>query len=127
MKVNPWSFAALIIIQSCHTGTKKPDSMPLQTSDTTKAIIHADTINKNNAAISYKTHLKDTTYASGNFILFLQPDDARYVELDKASEGSAGDADSDFGVGINATQDSLKGSDRYKNIKVLTSTHRYIV
>jgi hypothetical protein len=126
MKLNQWLFCGLVFIQSCHSVTYNPDSATLKASDTAEAPTRTDTIAKNAAAISYKTHLKDTTYASGNFILFLQPDDARYVELDKGSEGNAGDADSDFGVGINATQDSLKKSDRYKNIKVLTSAHRYI-
>ena len=47
-------------------------------------------------------------------------------ELEKMAEGEAGDGDADFGAGIGGTQDSLKRNDRYKDIKVLTSTNRFI-
>ena len=72
-----------------------------------------------------KTHLQDTTYVAGSFILFLRPNDARYAELDSTSD-EIGEGDSDFGVGINSTLDSLKSIPLYKDIKGLVSTNRYI-
>lgn len=75
--------------------------------------------------IGYKTHLHDTTYVEGSFILFLHPNDARYDELESISE-DVGDGDSDFGVGISNTMDSLKHNPQYSNIKGLTSGNRYI-
>jgi len=93
---------------SCHTPAIKPAAKPLKAEDTTKAISHPDTHLENDAAVVLKTHLGDTTYATGSFILFLRPDDARYAELEKEAEGEAGDGDADFGAGISGTRDSLK-------------------
>jgi hypothetical protein len=100
--------------------------IPLKVEDTTQVISQSHRRLENDTAVILRTHLKDTTYAAGNFILFLRPDDDRYAELEKVTDGEGGDSDGDFGVGISATQDSLKKNDRYKNIKVLITTKRYI-
>ena len=63
----------------------------------------------------------------GVFILFLRPDEARYASFENDEDGGAGDSDSDFGVGINNTMDSVAKIDKYKTIKVLLSTRRYIL
>lgn len=111
---------------SCQTPAIKPAPTPFKAVDTTKAVSEPDTRSEKDSAIVLKTHLEDTTYAAGSFILFLRPNDARYAELDSLAEGEAGDGDADFGIGISGTQDSVKKNDRYKDIKVLTSTYRFI-
>ena len=115
-----------LLTAGCHTPAIKPPSPPLTASDTTKANSDPNTRPENDTAFVLTTHLRDTTYAAGSFILFLRPDDDRYAELEKQAEDEVGDADSDFGVGINGTQDSLKSNDRYKDIQVLISPSRYI-
>jgi hypothetical protein len=111
---------------SCHTPTIKPAPTPLKAVDTTKTKPHSSPPPENDSLVVLKTHLRDTTYAAGSFILFLLPDDARYAELEKEAEGEAGDGDADFGVGISGTQNNLKKNDRYKDIKFLTATTRFI-
>jgi hypothetical protein len=126
MKINQYLLFILILTMSCHTPAIKPAPEPLKAVDTTKAISHPHPHPENDSAVVLKTHLRDTTYAAGSFILFLRPDDARYAELEKEAAGEAGDGDADFGAGISGTQDSLKRNARYKDIKVLTSTNRFI-
>ena len=126
MKLNQYLLFILTLTMSCHTPAIKLAPEPLKAVDKTKAISHPDPHPENDSAVVLKTHLRDTTYAGGSFILFLRPDDARYAELEKEVEGEAGDGDADFGAGIGSTQDSLKRNARYKDIKVLTSTNRFI-
>jgi|GEM_PF-2597046 len=126
MKTNLYLLFVLILPMSCHTPAVKSVAAPLKAEDTTKAISHPDTHLENDSAVVLKTHLRDTTYADGSFILFLRPDDTRYDELEKEAEGETGEGDADFGAGISGTQDSLKTNSRYKDIKVLTSTNRFI-
>jgi hypothetical protein len=126
MKVTQYLLFILIFTTSCHTPATKTAPPSLEALDTIKAISHPDPHPEIDSAVVLKTHLRDTTYAAGSFILFLRPDDARYGDLEKEAEDEAGDGDADFGVGIRGTQDSLKKNDRYKDIKVVTSTNRYI-
>jgi hypothetical protein len=119
-------FFIFLLTAGCHTPATKPPPPALTASDTTKTISSPDTRHQNDTAIVLTTHLRDTTYAAGSFILFLCPDGARYAEFEKQAEDEAGDGDSDFGVGISGTQDSLGRNDRYKDIQVLVSTKRYI-
>ena len=126
MKINQCLLFILILAMSCHTPAIKSSPTLLKAEDTTKASSHPDSNLENDPVVVLKTHLKDTTYADGSFILFLQPDEARYAELEKEAEGEAGDGDADFGAGISGTQDSLKTNNRYKDIKLLTSTNRFI-
>ncbi len=98
-----------------------PKPLPKQLNDTT---IPTDD-NKEPPQYSLKTHLHDTTYVEGSFILFLCPNESRYAELESISE-DVGTGDSDFGVGISNTLDSLKQNPQYSNIKGLVSTNRYI-
>jgi hypothetical protein len=126
MKINRSIPFLLVLIMSCHSPAISPAPLPLTSVDTTKANFQSGPDLKNNSVAALKTHLTDTTYAGGSFILFLQPDDARYEELEKEPDEGAGEGDSDFGAGISGTQDSLKINDRYKNIRVLTSGKRYI-
>ena len=126
MKINQCLLLLLVLAISCHLPDKSAPQQ-LTAVDTTQAVSPPDRPIDDKVFVP-KTHLRDTTYAAGSFILFLRPDDARYAELEKgADEGEgAGEGDTDFGVGISGTEDSLKQNDRYKFIRVLTSTNRYI-
>ena len=68
MKISPTLPFILVIIMSCHLPAVKP---VLKAVDTTKAISHSDPNPEKDSVIVLKTHLRDTTYADGNFILFL--------------------------------------------------------
>jgi hypothetical protein len=82
---------------------------------------------KEGAAV-LKTHLRDTMYVSGSFILFLRPDDERYnSQAADDTTGEITEADADFGAGISGTMDSLSKNARYKDIKCLVSVNRYIL
>lgn len=111
----------LILLTACKSiGGKKAPSLLIAKDTSTPTPVAAP-----QPKAQLKTHLHDTTYVEGSFILFLLPTEARYTELDSASEESA-EADGDFGVGINNTLDSLKSNPKYKDIKGLVSTNRYI-
>lgn len=124
--INRWIPFILVLTISCHSPAIKPENASLKAEDTTKVISHPGPRHENDSTVILKTHLKDTTYLAGNFILFLQPDDNRFAELEKMNEEEVGDIDEDFGAGISGTEDSLKKNDQYKDIKVLVSTKRYI-
>jgi hypothetical protein len=120
-------FLILIIVMSCHSSGKMPSPAALAAYDTSRADPKLlETHPESEKPVILKTHLRDTTYASGSFILFLRPDDDRYAELDKDPDGGAADGDSDFGVGISNTTDSMSKNERYKDVKTLNSTKRYI-
>jgi hypothetical protein len=74
-----------------------------------------------------KSHLKDTTIISGNYVLFLRPDSLRFESYTKDSGSGIYEVDSDFGFGISVTIDSISESKRYKNIKTIVSEKRYII
>lgn len=120
---------ALLLFASCHSPEgKAPATTPdttLEAHDTNKPVTAAPEDHPKKA-IPLKTHLKDTTYIAGNVLLFLRPDDARYKELNDDPDNEVGEGDSDFGVSISNTQDSVAKNDKYKTIKVLVSTRRYI-
>src|ERR1700753_3612403 len=113
MKIKRLPPLLLIIIVSCHSPADKPAQVQPATADTTRAAPNPPA--PATSAI-LKTHLRDTTYAAGSVILFLRPDSARYDELNNDPEGGAGDGDSDFGVRINNTMDSLSKNERYKAV-----------
>jgi hypothetical protein len=99
---------------------------------TNNSAIVSDTVpakqlpNKKAAVMMYpSTHLRDTISVSGNFILFLLPDSARFESYDEDS--GIYDADSDFGVGIANTLDTLQKNKKYKNIKGLSTLRRFII
>ena len=72
------------------------------------------------------THLKDTTFIGGNFVLFLRPDSLRFNNYIKEGD-EIYEADSDFGFGISATIDSISKNNIYKNIGTTVTENRYIV
>ena len=133
---NPACFILIVsILVSCGSPREKPLSKQPIVADTSKAL--AEQLIANDTAVpnvdkeappqpKLKTHLQDTIYVEGSFILFLRPNDSRYAELESISEEGLGDADSDFGVGINSTLDSLKKNPDYKEIKGFVSQNRYI-
>ena len=126
MTINQWLPSILVLTLSCHSPSVKPAPVHPKSEDTTKVISNPHHHHENDSAVILKTHLKDTIYVAGNFILFLRMDDNRYAELEKASEDEVGDVDGDFGAGISGTEDSVKKNDRYKDIKILASTKRYV-
>jgi hypothetical protein len=128
MQIRHWLPLILLTAISCHPPAhKSPVVQPLGAADTTKATPQPeDSPPKNDTVRILKTHLRDTTFAAGNFILFLEPDEARYAELNNDPDGGLGDADSDFGVGMTNTEDSVAKNNKYKDISVLVSTSRYI-
>lgn len=131
MKIKTFLPSLLFLAMSCHSPAVQPEQAPVKamemsSADTTKTAATGGSHPENKSAPPTTTHLKDTCYAAGNFILFLRPDDSRYAELEKTDEDGLGDGDADFAVGITATEDSLKQNDRYKGITLLISTNRYI-
>lgn len=74
-----------------------------------------------------ETHLRDTIFIGGHFVLFLRPDSLRFESYAKDPDGGIYEADSDFGFAISATMDSMSRLKRYKDIKSNVSTERYIV
>jgi hypothetical protein len=78
-------------------------------------------------AASQETHLRDTVTISGNVILFLRPDDARFNSYVSAQEPGIYEVDSDFGAGISRTLDSIPKSNLYKDISASVTEKRYVV
>jgi hypothetical protein len=134
MKINQCLLFILILAMSCRSPANKPTpnltftaaDTTKMVADTTKAASQPDGPPKNDTVAVLKTHLRDTTFVAGNFILFLRPDDARYAELNNDPDNGAGEGDADFRVGISNTEDSVLKNSKYKDIKVLISTSRYI-
>lgn len=120
--VIPW-----LIISSCKSSTtskeivNKPDSLQ---------VVHMDSspnssVQKDSQAKPVEaSHLKDTITMEGNFILFLQPDSARFASLE--DEPGIYDGDSDFGVGISNTITGLSKSKNLNTISARTSDKRFI-
>jgi hypothetical protein len=132
MKFNQYLACILALTMSCHSPASKPAPPPIQAEDTllqakdTPFATHPDPRPEHDSAVVLTTHLRDTTYAAGNFILFLRPDDDRYAELEKGDSDEIGDVSTDFGVGMSGTRDGVKKNNRYRGIKVLTTASRYI-
>jgi hypothetical protein len=74
-----------------------------------------------------QTHLKDTTFIKGSYVLFLRPDDLTFKSYEADENPGIYEIDSDFGFAMAATMDTLANNRRYKNIKTDISTARYIV
>ncbi|TDW99261.1 hypothetical protein [Dinghuibacter silviterrae] len=131
MKISPAPIFPLILLCACHFA--KTDSP--KANDTT--LVARDTVSPHDTVpatadrpLPLGPHLTDTTFAGGSFILFLRPNEARFNFYDSASEkedNGINEADSDFGVGISNTFDSLKANPKYKNIQGLVSMDRYIL
>jgi hypothetical protein len=126
MRINQWLLLILVLAMSCHSPAGKPVPEQPIAADTAKAVSSPGPSPVEDKAFVPKTHLKDTTHAAGSFILFLRPDDARYAELEKEGDEGLGESDADFGAGISGTEDSMKKNDRYKGIRVFSTSSRYI-
>lgn len=125
MKKITLSILFISILSSCESPKEKPGQPITKVAPAPKDTTAPAAKTQQPPPISFKTRLHDTTYVEGSFILFLRPNDERYAELDSISE-DIGDGDSDFGVGINNTLDSLKKNPEYKDIKGLVTVNRYI-
>lgn len=118
-----------VIVISCHSIENKVPTGQSLSADTIVASPELDNAPPSKTADTLYTHLMDTTFASGNFILFLRPDSLRFESLskDETEADHLLEADGDFGFGINATMDSIPKNDKYKKVKVFISTERYIL
>jgi hypothetical protein len=74
-----------------------------------------------------QTHLKDTTFIKGSYVLFLRPDDLTFKSYEEDENPGIYEIESDFGFAMAATMDTMAQNKRYKNIKTDISTARYIV
>jgi len=118
----------LFAVTGCHSPGKKSETVSLVSVDSTEPAAPTENQPHSERSVVVKTHLRDTTLIGGSFILFLRPDQERFTEsIEHDPDGGIGDGDSDFGVGINNTMDSVSKNDKYKNVKVLISTKRFIL
>jgi len=123
---------SIILIQSCNNSTgsndvvKKVDSLAIEqkTQDQARSDTSPAEHNGSQAPPIIQTHLQDTISMKGDFILFLQPDSARFESLE--DEPGIYDGDSDFGVGISNTIIGLSKSKQLNKITVRTSDKRFI-
>lgn len=83
MRIHQWLSAIFFLFLSCHSPESKAPPSSLKAEDTVKDAVQSATRPANDSTVMILTHLRDTTYAAGNFILFLRPDDARYAELER--------------------------------------------
>ncbi|HEV8284047.1 MAG TPA: hypothetical protein VGQ09_07040 [Chitinophagaceae bacterium] len=122
-----WLSILIMIVYSCKSSTTKATKDTKIFSDTTpnKSVLSSDSKPNAGSARILKTHLHDTTVLSGSFILFLRPDSTRFESYDEAS--GIYDSDSDFGVAIENTEDSILKNKKYKDIKLVVSTNRFII
>ncbi len=111
-------------IFGCKSPTTHNDNNIITVTDSSISSIHPQ---RQSVITISKTHLQDTTIVSGNFILFLRPDNARFDSYAKEPDGGIYEADSDFGFGLQATIDTISKNRIYKSIKVIVSTDRYII
>ena len=74
-----------------------------------------------------QTHLKDTSFIKGSYVLFLRPDDIIFESYAKDESNGIYEIDSDFGFAMAATMDTMAQNKRYINIKTDISIARYIV
>jgi hypothetical protein len=121
------SLFVLAILAGCHSSAHNAAQPTGEAHDSVKEGASITDPDRKQAVV-LKTHLRDTTFVSGSFILFLLPDDARYSSLaadDTTGEITEGDAD--FGAGISGTMDSLSKNAKYKKVKGLVSVSRYIL
>ncbi len=74
MKINQWLPYIFVLTISCQSPAVKPTPITIKAQDTTAVISQPRPNHENDSTLIFKTHLKDTTYSAGNFILFLQPE-----------------------------------------------------
>jgi hypothetical protein len=78
-------------------------------------------------AFSPLSHLRDTTFISGNTIIFLRPDAVRFEELMQAEAHGLLEADGDFGWGISQTMADLQSdSVKFNSVRAEIVTARYV-
>lgn len=81
---------------------------------------------ENSANDSKVHHLTGEDEVSGNAIIFLRPDSLRFNELNKTDTTGAWEADSDFGIAISNTVDSIEGQSFFFPVKARVTEARYI-
>lgn len=111
--------AISLIILSCNNNQKNLHENNVKTNKIKQAI--------GNSIIIKETHLEDTTFIDGNYVLFLRPDSIRFENLAIDENSGIYECDSDFGFGINEAIDTVTKNKKFNKIKVNVSTNRYIV
>ncbi|MDP4262296.1 MAG: hypothetical protein Q8941_07170 [Bacteroidota bacterium] len=127
MRYPGYIFTVVIAISGCNSSPVKKNNPPIAIDSSEHKDSNSDNRPKTAPGDIPKTHLKDTTIAGGDFILFLRPDSARFESYAEDEDSGINEADSDFGFGISNTEDSFSKNKQYKNIKILVSEARYIL
>ena len=126
MTTRPFLFFS-ILLASCNSPTDKTAGNATHTYERKDTITSTNAAKKETNDIQFSQyHLQDTTIIKGDFVLFLRPDSIRFENYAKEDENIY-DADSDFGVGISATMDSIARNKKYNDIHTSVSVKRYVV
>ncbi len=130
MKTISYLVLISLLATSC-SGPIQNDSQQVSSNDslnadsTTKRL--ANSVEAAELKTTPQTHLKDTSFIKGNYVLFLRPDDITFESYAKDENNGIYEIDSDFGFAMAATMEIMAKNKRYKNIKTDISTARYIV
>ena len=130
MKTISYLLIISLFAPSC-SGPLQNDSQQVSSNDsfsldsTTKRF--ANSVEAAELKTTSETHLKDTSFIKGSYVLFLRPDDNTFESYAKDESNGIYEIDSDFGFAIAATLDTMAKNKHYKNIKTDISTARYIV
>jgi hypothetical protein len=133
--MKPYLFIPLIFLGSVSCGDHSNDSsatVPFDStgSDSVQGVIISNTSNQvtwgSPGDAIPETHLRDTVIISGNIILFLRPDDERFASYEKIGASGIYEVDSDFGVSIANTIDSLSKIKKYDHLAAEVTTKRFV-
>ena len=130
MKTISYLLLITLLATSC-SGSIQNDNKLVSSNDTLSADSTANGL-ANSVEVSElktkpQTHLKDTSFIKGSYVLFLRPDDITFESYAKDENNGIYEIDADFGFAMAATMDTMAKNKRYKNIKTDISTARYIV
>jgi hypothetical protein len=115
-----------IFFLGCKSSTKKDDHSKADQIGSQDSSFSNNTVGEEIKHESVATHFKDTLLVSGNYVVFLRPDSARFESYANEDE-NVYDADSDFGFAISATTDSIFRNKKYSAIHTAVSEKRFIV
>jgi hypothetical protein len=115
-----------LLALGCGQPAEKPVSDTAAVKDTAKKNLPAADNGKDSTIFS-DVHLTDTTFIDGNHVTFLRPDDARYDSYLHNPKSGIKTADAHFGDATTMAIDTILGNKKFKGIKAIVSSHRYIV
>ena len=117
-------FIFSLLILSCGQPSENKNVDSLHT-DTAKK--NKDKNGNNDSLVFSDVHLTDTTFVDGNHVTFLRPDDARYESYTHNPKSGIVTADAHFGESTSMAIDTIIGNKKFKGIKAMVSSRRYIV